>query len=71
MESIKENYTERILWIVILMAIAPKITRQNLADILGISLSTVDKSIQEMRKNKIIDRTESDKAGTWRIGKEG
>lgn len=71
MESIKENYTERILWIVILMAIAPKITRQNLADILGISLSTVDKSIQEMRKNKIIDRTGSDKAGTWRIGKEG
>ncbi len=53
------------------MAIAPKITRQNLADILGISLSTVEKSIQEMRKNKIIDRTGSDKAGTWRIGKEG
>ena len=52
------------------MAIAPEITRQNLADILGISLSTVEKSIQEMRKNKIIERIGADKTGTWQILKE-
>jgi ATP-dependent DNA helicase RecG len=71
LESIKENYNERALWIVMLMAIAPEVTRQNLADILGLSLSTIEKSIQELRKNKIIERNGSDKTGTWRIVKVG
>jgi predicted HTH transcriptional regulator len=53
-----------------LMAIAPEVTRQNLADILGLSLSSIEKSIQELRKNKIIERGGSDKTGTWRIIKE-
>lgn len=50
-----------------LLDLFPSITRQEVATILGVSLSTVKKELQELRKKALIKRDGSDKTGEWRI----
>lgn len=69
-EEIREVPGEKALFIMQLIAIAPEITRQNMADILGISLSTAEKTIRQLRKSGYIDRTGADKTGRWKIVKQ-
>jgi predicted HTH transcriptional regulator len=69
-EEVREVAGEKALFIIQLIAIAPEITRQNMADILGISLSTVEKTIRQLRESCYIDRTGADKTGKWKIVKQ-
>lgn len=68
--EIKEASGEKALFIIELIAIAPELTRQNMADILGISLSTVEKTIRLLRQQGYIDRKGADKTGQWKILKQ-
>lgn len=54
-------------YILMLLDLFPSITRQEVATILGVSLSTVKKELQELRKKALIKRDGSDKTGEWRI----
>ncbi len=63
----KEKYNERTVWIITLICIEPTISRQNIANIIGKSLSTIEKDINILRKAKIINRKGADKTGEWII----
>lgn len=43
----------------------PSITKNEMATILGCSLSTIEKSMQKIRKHININRQGSDKTGKW------
>ena len=69
-QKIVEEYGERALFIIELMYLNSEITRQQIADILGVSLSTVEKDINKLRSDKFINRMGSDKVGTWIISRK-
>lgn len=56
-----------MLFVLALVAIDPDITRQQIANIIGVSLSTIEKSINNLRKEKILSREGADKTGYWKI----
>lgn len=68
-EQLEKTTNERSLWIIILMLLEPDLTRQNIADILGKSLSSIEKDIKTLRKINIVTRSGSDKTGKWEIQK--
>ena len=50
-----------------LMSIEPSLSRSNIANIIGTSLSTIEKDVSKLRKAKIIERKGSAKKGLWQI----
>lgn len=69
-DKLRNELGERIIFILELIVIDEYITRQNIADILGTSLSTIEKEISLLRKRNILDRIGSDKSGSWKIVKQ-
>lgn len=69
-DKLRNELGERIIFILELIVIDEYITRQNIADILGTSLSTIEKDIRLLRKKKILVRIGSDKSGSWKIVKQ-
>lgn len=53
-----------------LIELFPKLTREEKAQILGLSLSTVEKDLRRMRNLNLVGRKGSDRTGTWRIIKQ-
>jgi predicted HTH transcriptional regulator len=66
-EEIRDKYNENVLFILELIALTPDLTRQNFADILGISLSTIEKNIKKLKDANLIEREGTDKIGLWKI----
>ena len=66
-EKITTEFGERSLWIIMLMSIEPSLSRSNIAEIIGTSLSTIEKDVRKLRKAKIIERKGSAKTGLWQI----
>lgn len=66
-EEIRDKYNENVLFILELIALTPDLTRQNFADILGISLSTIEKNIKKLKDANLIGREGTDKIGLWKI----
>jgi ATP-dependent DNA helicase RecG len=66
-EEIRDKYNENVLFILELIALTPDLTRQNFADILGISLSTIEKNIKKLKEANLIGREGTDKIGLWKI----
>lgn len=67
MEEIRKKYNENVLFVLELIALKPDLTRQNFADILGISLSTIEKNIKKLKDANLIGREGTDKIGQWKI----
>ncbi len=65
--EVSESFGERALHILQLMVLKPEINRQQIAAILGVSLSTIEKILAALRKNGLIKRRGSDKTGNWEI----
>jgi ATP-dependent DNA helicase RecG len=66
-EEIRKKHNEKALFVLGLISIKPDLTRQNIADLLGISLSTIEKNIKKLRDASIIGREGTDKIGYWKI----
>ncbi|MFV8467363.1 ATP-binding protein [Flavobacterium sp. LB1P62] len=66
-EEIRKKHNEKALFVLELISIKPDLTRQNIADLLGISLSTIEKNIKILRDATIIGREGTDKIGYWKI----
>jgi ATP-dependent DNA helicase RecG len=66
-EEIRDKYNENVLFVLELIALTPDLTRQNFADILGISLSTIEKNIKKLKDANLIEREGTDKIGLWKI----
>lgn len=66
-EEIRKEYGENALFVLQLISIKPDLTRQNIADILGVSLSTIEKNSKKLRDSDIIEREGTDKIGFWKI----
>ncbi|MCO5268239.1 MAG: putative DNA binding domain-containing protein [Brumimicrobium sp.] len=67
---INESLSEREGNVLLLIALFPSITRQEMAKIVGVSISTIEKSLQRIRKLKLITRVGADKTGIWKIVKQ-
>lgn len=61
------NLSDRQARIVNLMVERPRITYRQLADSLGVSLSTVKRDTEALRRASIVEREGSDKTGSWRV----
>ncbi|MFV5701728.1 ATP-binding protein [Flavobacterium sp. XS2P12] len=66
-EEIRKKHNEKALFVLELISIKSDLTRQNIADLLGISLSTIEKNIKILRDATIIGREGTDKIGYWKI----
>jgi ATP-dependent DNA helicase RecG len=66
-EEIRKKFGENALFVLELISIKPDLTRQNIADLLGISLSTIEKNSKKLRDATIIEREGTDKIGHWKI----
>lgn len=66
-EQIRNKFGENALFVLGLIFIKPDLTRQNIADLLGTSLSTIEKNIKKLRDASIIGREGTDKIGYWKI----
>lgn len=66
-EEIRDKYNENVLFVLELIALTPDLTRQNFADLLGISLSTIEKNIKKLKDANLIGREGTDKIGLWII----
>ena len=66
-EEIRKKYGENALFVLELISFKPDLTRQNIADLLGISLSTIEKNSKKLRDATIIGREGTDKIGYWKI----
>ncbi|MNP95913.1 Divergent AAA domain protein [compost metagenome] len=66
-KEIWKKYGENALFVLELISFKPDLTRQNIADLLGISLSTIEKNIKKLRDATIIGREGTDKIGYWKI----
>lgn len=66
-EEIRKKFGENALFVLEIISIKPDLTRQNIADLLGISLSTIEKNIKKLRDATIIGREGTDKIGYWKI----
>ncbi|MFV8343749.1 helix-turn-helix domain-containing protein [Flavobacterium sp. XS2P39] len=66
-EEIRKKHNEKAFFVLELISIKPDLTRQNIADLLGISLSTIEKNIKKLRDTHIIEKEGTDKIGYWKI----
>ena len=48
----------------------PKITRTELSDTLGINPSAIQRHIQKLKTDNLIERIGGDKGGYWQINEE-
>ncbi len=60
---------ERALFILILIDAYPQITREQIAQVLGVSLSTIEKTMRELKKDVPIKLIGASKTGKWIIEK--
>ena len=67
MDAIKLDTNERASLILSLIVIDSTLTLPNIAEILGYSLSTIEKDIKQLRDKTLIDRIGSKKDGNWEI----
>ena len=65
--DLRDKYGINVLGIIRLIYCNNNITLPKLAESLNISLSTVEKSISKLRKDKIIERVGSKKSGKWKV----
>ena len=64
-EPVNEPVNERQQTILSIMKQNPSITREDLANKLGISLATLKRELTSLRKEGYITRSGSDKNGQW------
>lgn len=64
-EPVNEPVNERQQTILSIMKQSPSITREDLANKLGISLATLKRELTSLRKEGYITRSGSDKNGQW------
>jgi len=67
LNEVKADSSERAALIISLIIIESTLTLPNIAEILGYSLSTIEKDIKELREKMLIDRIGSRKDGNWKI----
>ena len=66
-EEIQEKFGERSALILMLVGIYPEITRPQIIDILGASLSSIQRDLNNLKKINVIKRVGSEKNGHWII----
>lgn len=69
-EDIRTHYGERTLNIIQLLTIEIPITQSQIAAILGVSDSSIEKDFALLRKEEMIERSGSKKTGTWKLIKQ-
>ncbi len=67
MEEIRKKYGRNTEEIILLMMIESSIIAKEIAIILSISTSTIDKAITKLKTENIIQREGSTKVGYWKI----
>ena len=53
-----------------LMIRDPKISKQKMSEIIGISTTAIDKNINLLKKEGFIERVGPDKGGSWKVIKK-
>ena len=66
-EEIRKKYGRNAVNIILLFLIEPTIITKDIATILGISSSTVEKAIAKLKEENIIQREGATKVGSWKI----
>lgn len=66
-EEIQTTFGERVLNIIQLLAIEIPITQSQIALILGVSESSIEKDFALLRKEEMIERSGSKKTGIWKL----
>jgi len=67
MEKLRRSYGEVTVKILLLVHSNPEIKTSDMAENIGKSKSTVEKTIKKMKEAKLIERIGSDRAGYWKI----
>ena len=66
-DVLRRNYGERGLLVLLAFINNPYVTKQKLAEGFGVSLSTIEKDINKLKKSGYIQRKGADKSGYWEI----
>jgi ATP-dependent DNA helicase RecG len=66
-EEVREKYGRNAMNIMLLFLIEPTIITKDIATILGISSSTIEKAIAKLKEENIIQREGATKVGYWKI----
>ncbi len=69
-DVLRGNYGERGLLVLLAFINNPYVTKQKLAEGFGVSLSTIEKDINKLKKSGYIQRKGPDKGGHWEIVKK-
>jgi len=69
-EELRGNYGVRIIDILVEILIDEAITKEKLAEITSVSVSTIEKDIKKLKDIGYLERVGSDKAGRWVIIKQ-
>ena len=65
-----KRLVENQLRLIELMLENPKISKQKMSEVIGISTTAIDKNINTLRKKGFIERVGSDKGGHWKVIKK-
>lgn len=65
--QIVENFDERLVWILMLISLTSSISMQRMANMLGVSISTIKKDIKNLENANVISHQGSYKSGNWSI----
>jgi predicted HTH transcriptional regulator len=68
-EILNPEKNERATYILFMMDLFPYVTKEQMATILNCSLSTIEKTLQNLKKQVNIGRKGSAKTGSWVINK--
>jgi ATP-dependent DNA helicase RecG len=66
-EEVRKKYGRNAMNIMLLFLIEPTIITKDIATILGISSSTIEKAIAKLKEENIIQREGATKVGSWKI----
>jgi len=68
-EALDNQNNQRGIYILLLIDCFPSITKDEMSIILNCFISSIEKSMQKVRKHVVIVRKGSDKTGIWSINK--
>lgn len=66
-DEIRTKFGEKAIYTVFLMLLHNSITAKEIGLLLGVSQRTIEKYIETLKKNSIIERVGADKGGHWKI----
>ncbi len=69
-DVLRGNYGERGLLVLLAFINNPCVTKQKLAEGFGVSLSTIEKDVNKLKKSGYVQHKGTDKGGHWEIAEQ-